>query len=38
MIEDAWDVIPNLAVEMVSPTDLAEELQQKIDEYFDTSR
>jgi Uma2 family endonuclease len=29
-----WDVVPNLAVEVVSPTDSAEELQVKIAEYF----
>lgn len=31
---DAWDVVPNLAIEVVSPNDLAEELLTKIDEYF----
>jgi Uma2 family endonuclease len=30
----AWQVVPNLAVEVISPTDLAEELLDKIDEYF----
>jgi len=32
--DDAWDVVPNLATEVVSPTDSAEELQKKIAEYF----
>jgi Uma2 family endonuclease len=32
--ENAWDVTPDLAVEVVSPTDYAEELMTKIDEYF----
>ena len=32
--EDAWDAVPNLAVEVVSPPDTAEELEQKIGEYF----
>jgi Uma2 family endonuclease len=31
---DAWDVVPDLAVEVVSPNDLAEELVDKLDEYF----
>jgi Uma2 family endonuclease len=31
---DAWDVVPDLTVEVVSPTDVAEQLQEKIDEYF----
>ncbi|MBI1830480.1 MAG: Uma2 family endonuclease [Planctomycetes bacterium] len=31
---NAWDVVPNLAVESISPTDLIDELTQKIDEYF----
>jgi Uma2 family endonuclease len=31
---NAWDVVPELAVEVVSPSDLAEELDTKIDEYF----
>lgn len=30
----AWDVIPDLAVEVVSPTDLAVDVQAKIAEYF----
>jgi Uma2 family endonuclease len=32
--DNAWDVVPDLAVEVVSPTDLAEELIDKLDEYF----
>src|ERR1022692_986945 len=31
--DNAWDVVPNLAVEVVSPTDKAEEVDEKIDEY-----
>ncbi len=31
---NAWEVVPDLAVEVVSPTDLAEELMQKLLEYF----
>ncbi len=32
--EDAWDVVPDLAVEVVSPTDIAEDLLGKVKEYF----
>jgi Uma2 family endonuclease len=32
--DNAWDVVPNLATEVVSPTDSAEELEEKIAEYF----
>jgi Uma2 family endonuclease len=32
--DNAWDVLPNLVVEVVSPTDLAEDLQEKVGEYF----
>jgi Uma2 family endonuclease len=32
--DNAWDVVPNLAIEVVSPTDLAEELLVKMEEYF----
>jgi len=32
--DNAWDVVPNLAVEIMSPTDLAEDLLEKIEEYF----
>ncbi len=31
---NAWDVVPDLAVEVVSPNDNAEELLIKADEYF----
>jgi Uma2 family endonuclease len=32
--DDAWDVVPDLAVEVTSPTDLAEDLLHKVAEYF----
>jgi Uma2 family endonuclease len=32
--DNAWDVLPNLAVEVVSPTDLAEEVNEKVAEYL----
>ena len=32
--DNAWDVVPDLAIEVVSPNDFAEELLEKIDEYF----
>jgi Uma2 family endonuclease len=32
--EDAWDVVPDLAVEVVSPTDIAGDLLGKVKEYF----
>jgi Uma2 family endonuclease len=32
---DAWDVVPDLMVEVVSPSDKAEELRTKIREYFE---
>lgn len=32
--DNAWDVVPNLASEVVSPTDSVYELEQKIVEYF----
>jgi Uma2 family endonuclease len=32
--ENAWDVVPDLVVEVISPNDYAEELLGKIDEYF----
>lgn len=32
--DNAWDVVPELAVEVVSPTDGVEELMDKITEYF----
>lgn len=31
---DAWEVVPNVAIEVISPNDLAEELLCKLDEYF----
>ena len=30
----AWELVPNLAVEVISPSNLAEDLIEKIDEYF----
>ena len=33
--ENAWDVVPNLGVEIVSPSDDASELLDKIAEYFE---
>lgn len=32
--DNAWEVVPDLGIEVVSPTDFAEELLEKIDEYF----
>jgi Uma2 family endonuclease len=32
---ESWDVVPDLAVEVVSPSDRASNLQQKLTEYFD---
>ena len=32
--DNAWDVVPDLAIEVVSPTDFAEDLLTKLDEYF----
>lgn len=31
---DAWDVVPDLAAEVVSPTDIAQNLLGKVKEYF----
>ena len=31
---EAWNVVPNLAVEIVSPTDRADDLMNKVAEYF----
>jgi Uma2 family endonuclease len=31
---NAWNVVPNLAIEVVSPNDTAEELRDKIGDYF----
>lgn len=30
----AWDVVPNLAAEVVSPSNTAEEVEQKLQDYF----
>lgn len=32
--DNAWDVVPDLAVEVISPNDLADEILQKVAEYF----
>ncbi len=32
--DNAWDVVPDLAVEVISPTDRAEDLLEKVEEYF----
>ncbi len=32
--EAAWDVVPDLAVEIISPTDLVGDLMAKLEEYF----
>jgi Uma2 family endonuclease len=32
--DNAWDVVPDLVVEVVSPTDPAEDLLEKLQEYF----
>ncbi len=32
--DNAWNVVPDLAVEVISPTDLAEDLIEKLGEYF----
>ncbi len=32
--EAAWDVIPDLAIEIISPTDMIDDLMSKIEEYF----
>jgi Uma2 family endonuclease len=34
LFQDAWDVVPDLAVEVVSPTDIAQNLLGKVKEYF----
>src|SRR5436309_11357089 len=31
---DSWDVVPDLAVEVVSPSDRANKLERKLTEYF----
>ncbi len=32
--QNAWDVVPNITVETISPSDFTEEVLEKIDEYF----
>jgi Uma2 family endonuclease len=32
--ESAWNVVPDLAIEIVSPTNLAEEIDAKVTDYF----
>jgi Uma2 family endonuclease len=32
---ESWDVVPNLAVEVISPSDRATVLERKLDEYFE---
>jgi Uma2 family endonuclease len=32
--DEAWDVVPDLAVEVVSPSDKADGLLEKVEEYF----
>jgi Uma2 family endonuclease len=34
-LPNAWPLVPDIAVEFVSPTDRAEELEEKIGEYFE---
>jgi Uma2 family endonuclease len=34
LTDNAWDVVPDLAIEVISPTDRVEELADKIHEYF----
>jgi Uma2 family endonuclease len=34
-LANAWDVVPNLVIEVVSPHDLASELIEKLGEYFE---
>jgi Uma2 family endonuclease len=34
LTDNAWDVVPDLAVEVISPTDRVEELADKINEYL----
>ena len=31
---DGWEVVPNLAIEVVSPTNTASDLDAKVEEYF----
>lgn len=32
--DNAWDVVPDIAVEVISPTELAEEILDKLNDYF----
>jgi Uma2 family endonuclease len=32
---NGWDVIPDLAIEVISPTDLAQDVLEKVQEYFE---
>lgn len=32
--DNAWELVPDLAVEVISPTDVAESLIEKVEEYF----
>jgi len=32
--ENAWELVPELMVEVVSPSDLANEIMERVDEYF----
>jgi Uma2 family endonuclease len=32
--DNAWEVVPDLAIEVISPNDFADEMMQKITEYF----
>ena len=32
--EDGWDVIPDLAIEVISPSNMADEVVKKVGEYF----
>jgi len=32
--DNAWDVVPDLAIEVISPTDFAEDILLRVDEYF----
>jgi Uma2 family endonuclease len=34
--DNAWDVVPDLAIEVISPTDFAEDILLRVDEYFRT--
>lgn len=34
--QSAWEVVPDVAIEVVSPSDLAEEIFEKMQEYFES--